>query len=41
MLVYRLLEDGGVPPKRVAVSKNSIVMYIRCAFAGFVNEQSM
>jgi hypothetical protein len=37
MLVYKLPEDGGVPPKRVAVNKDFIAMYIRCAYVGFVN----
>ena len=39
--MYRLPEDGGVPPKHVGVNKkNCIVMYMRCAFVGFVNGQA-
>jgi hypothetical protein len=35
VLMCRLPEDGGVPPKHVAVNKNCIVKYIGSAFVGF------
>jgi hypothetical protein len=36
MFVCRLPEDGGVPPKHVAINKNCIVKCIGCAFVGFL-----
>jgi hypothetical protein len=38
-LVYRLPEDGGVPPIREGVSKYYIVAYIRCAYVHIIDER--
>jgi len=37
-LVYTLSEDVGVLPKHVEVNKEFIVLFIRCAYVGFINE---
>jgi hypothetical protein len=39
MLVYRLPEDDRVPPEHVGVTRNCKVMYIGCAYIGFLNER--
>jgi uncharacterized membrane protein len=36
--VYRLPEDGGVPPKHVGINKRLYCVCISCASAGFVPE---
>lgn len=38
-MVYRLPEDGGVPPVREGVSKYCIVVYTRCAYVHIIDEQ--
>lgn len=38
-MVYRLREDGRLPPIRVGVSKYCIVVYIRCAYVHIIDEQ--
>jgi hypothetical protein len=38
--VYRLPEDVRVLPKYTGVNKNCTVMYIRCAYVGFIMNNS-